>query len=97
MRYLLLIPLLLLPLNAQAITGPTHREDWSSGQPSVVADATSNCTDTATARFDWVLGQPAVVFDATANCTAAVASVTGNPRLIIQGTTVINAITILNQ
>lgn len=74
MRRFLFIPalmLLLTPLTGEAITGPEHREDWSLGNPSVVANATANCTDTATARFDWSLGQPAVVIDSTATCTSA--------------------------
>lgn len=73
MRWLLLLALILSPTYAVALTGPESRFDWSLGQPAINANATENCTDTATARFDWSLGQPAVVHDATANCTAAAA------------------------
>ena len=90
MRYLLLIPLFFLPLPALAITGPAHREDWSLGQPSVVADSTTSCTDTATARFDWVLGQPAVVIDSTANCTLAAVAVTGKAKIEVNSQIFIN-------
>lgn len=74
MRYLLIIILLLIPINLFAVTGEDARFDWVLGQPAIVDDSTSACTDTAVARFDWVLGQPSVVFDATATCTAAVAA-----------------------
>lgn len=97
MKRLLFIPalaLLFTPFTGEAITGPAHREDWSLGQPSVVANATENCTDTATARFDWVLGQPAVVIDSTANCTAA-GGAAADPKVIIRTQTFIRGQTII--
>ena len=86
MRYLSFIPvllLLILPTEAVAITGDASRFDWTLGKPSVTADNTSTCNDTAQARFDWVLGQPAIVHDATANCTAAEAAATTDELFII--------------
>ena len=93
-RYLFLLPLLFFPLTGQAITGPDSRFDWTLGLPSVTADPTTACNDTAQARFDWSLGQPSVVHDATANCTAAAAAATtdAQPRaLFLQGTTNFNS------
>jgi hypothetical protein len=80
MRYLILILLFLIPSMANAVTGQAHREDWSLGQPAIVADATTDCNDTATARFDWSGGQPTVVIDATATCTTVAPPVTGTTQ-----------------
>ena len=84
-KILLIIAILCLPIVAFAISGQNDRFDFSLGQPTITADGTSACTDTAVARFDFVLGQPAIVHDATANCTLAVAEAGGSPtyKLII--------------
>jgi hypothetical protein len=71
MRLLFLLTIFLLPCTALAVTGDEARFDWSYGQPSIQADNTSTCNDTATARFEWSYGQPAILLDATANCTSA--------------------------
>lgn len=69
-RFLLLLLIALsIPFTAFAVAGQAVRFDWSLGSPTITADATSDCNDTATARFDWVLGEPTIVYDATANCT----------------------------
>jgi hypothetical protein len=84
--YIILSLLLLTPFIALAVTGENTRFDWSLGQPTIVDDSTSACTDTAVARFDWVLGQPAIVHDATANCTAAAGEQNaGSSSLFIRG------------
>ena len=90
MKYILItlaILILSIPLNAEAITGPASRFDFSLGQPAVTADATTNCNSQATARFDFVLGQPAVVYDATATCTAAAEDGGGSATIILNSGT----------
>lgn len=80
MRKLLILALILSPLTAVA-EGNEGRFDWSLGQPSIVEDATSPCTDTAKVRYDWSLGQPTQVFNATATCTAEAPAPAGdNPH-----------------
>lgn len=74
MKYLLIIALVLLPIVALAVTGDNTRFDSTSGTPSITADNTNTCNDTAVARFDTTTGIPNVVHDATANCTVAVAA-----------------------
>lgn len=66
-----IIPLVLIPLYSEAVTGQDIRTDWSLGESVVVVDATSPCTDTAVARADWSLGESVTVIDATATCAAA--------------------------
>lgn len=83
MRTLLIIPailLLALPAQALAIAGQDTRFGFLLGTPSLTADATDECTNTAKARFDFVLGMPAVVYDATATC--AVTSTEPGPAIL---------------
>ena len=70
MRYLLLLLLALLPLNAFAVLGQDDRFDFTNGQPAVVVDSSTACNDTENVRFDFTNGEPTVVYDPSANCTA---------------------------
>lgn len=97
MKYVILIIIVILatiPFKARAITGDSSSFYWSLAQPTVTANNTNTCNNTATARFDWVLGLPTVVHDSTATCTTVVTS-NGNPIVLIKGNTVIKGNTIV--
>lgn len=82
MRYLLIILAFLIPTVALAVAGQNVRTDFVGGEVAPVADATTNCTDTAKARFDFVGGEVKVVIDTTANCTLAVGGTSPSQEII---------------